>query len=109
MNPLDCNLKNQNHHVVLRAFETSKLLLTDVAFILFVFLYILENVVVTVNMSLHHGDKPSWPDTVQMLTEKLSLDNLPHQVSSCRGMEEKVEKVLNNLTEHKKISGWLSA
>ena len=56
-------------------------------------------------MSLHHGDKPSWPDTVQMLTEKLSLDNLPHQVSSCRGMEEKVEKVLNNLTEHKKISG----
>ena len=75
----------------------------------FVFLYFLENVVVTVNMSLHHGDKPSWPDTVQMLTEKLSLDNLPHQVSSCRGMEEKVEKVLNNLTEHKKISGWLSA
>ena len=75
----------------------------------FVFLYFLEHVGVKVNMSLHHGDKPSWPDTVQMLTEKLSLDNLPHQVSSCRRMEEKVEKVLNNLTVHKKISGWLSA
>ena len=92
------------HHVVLENFLGLLMWLSN-----FVFLYILENDVVTVNMSLHHGDKPSWPDTVQMLTEKLSLDNLPHQVSSCRGMEEKVEKVLNNLTVHKKISGWLSA
>ena len=66
------------HHVVLENFLGLLMWLSN-----FVFLYFLENVVVTVIMSLHHGDKPSWPDTVQMLTEKLSLDNLPHQVSSC--------------------------
>ena len=52
---------------------------------------------------------PSWPDTVQVLTERLSQDNLPHQVRSCRTLEDKVEKVLDNITASKKISGWLSA
>ena len=33
---------------------------------------------------------PSWPDTVQYLTEKLSVENLPHQVKSLKSLEEKV-------------------
>ena len=51
----------------------------------------------------------SWSDAVQRLTEKLSVDNLPHQVRSCRGLEQKMEKVLSNISVCKKISGWLSA
>ena len=50
----------------------------------------------------------SWADAVQRLTEKLSVDNLPHQVRSCRCLEKKIEKVLSNISVSKKISGWLS-
>ena len=50
----------------------------------------------------------SWAETVQRLTEKLSVDNLPHQVRSCRSLEQKMEKVLSNISVCKKISGWLS-
>ena len=50
----------------------------------------------------------SWANAVQRLTDKLSVDNLPHQVSSCRGLEQKIEKVLSNISVCKKISGWLS-
>ena len=45
---------------------------------------------------------------VQRLTDKLSVENLPHQVRSCRGLEQKMEKVLSNISVCKKISGWLS-
>eukprot|EP00092_Neocalanus_flemingeri_P090332 GFUD01114410.1.p1 GENE.GFUD01114410.1~~GFUD01114410.1.p1 ORF type:complete len:506 (+),score=194.91 GFUD01114410.1:37-1554(+) len=54
------------------------------------------------------SDHPSWPDTVQSLTEKLSVENLPHQVRSLKTLEEKVGKVLDNLSVSKKISSWLS-
>ena len=50
----------------------------------------------------------SWADAVQRLTDKLSVENLPHQVRSCRGLEQKIEKVLSNISVCKKISGWLS-
>ena len=50
----------------------------------------------------------SWPAALQSLTEKLSVDNLPHQVRSCRTLEEKIEKVLSQISVCKKISGWLS-
>ena len=50
----------------------------------------------------------SWADAVQRLTDKLSVENLPHQVRSCRGLEQKMEKVLSNISVCKKISGWLS-
>ena len=41
----------------------------------------------------------SWPAALQSLTEKLSVDNLPHQVRSCRTLEEKIEKVLTGHEE----------
>ena len=47
----------------------------------------------------------SWADTVQLLTEKLSPDNLPYQVSRCRSVEERVSRVLNNISVNKRISG----
>ena len=47
-------------------------------------------------MSAH----PSWSETVQSLTEKLSVENLPHQVRSCRTMEEKVEKIDDAFGNH---------
>jgi len=50
----------------------------------------------------------SWPETVQYLTEKLAVENLPHQVKSLKTLEEKVGKVLDNLSVCKKISSWLS-
>jgi len=50
----------------------------------------------------------SWPAALQSLTEKLSADNLPHQVRSCRSLEQKIEKVLSQISVCKKISGWLS-
>ena len=51
----------------------------------------------------------SWAEAVQSLTEKLSVDNLPHQVRRCRQGEERIEKVLSHISVCKKISGWLSA
>jgi len=52
--------------------------------------------------------QPSWSDTVLALTEKLSVENLPHQVRSLKTLEEKVGKVMDNLSVSKKISSWLS-
>jgi len=50
----------------------------------------------------------SWSETVQALTEKLAVENMPHQVKSLKTLEEKVAKVLDNLSVCKKISSWLS-
>jgi len=51
---------------------------------------------------------PSWSDAVETLTEKLMLENLPQQVKSAKSLEDKVGKVLDNLSVAKRISSWLS-
>jgi len=49
-----------------------------------------------------------WPNVLDTLTQKLKKINLPHQVANVKTFEDKIGKVLENLTVRQKIATFIS-